>query len=173
VLEESDQAVRHQAASAHLAGLLGATVFGWLVAAGYSWFMLLRGRDRRSAYLAVHAAQAALFQLVALAIEVGLIVCAVIGFLFFAGDIPGLPSLPLMDLPTPLDFIFPILWLLSGIGVPVWYVLSLLLAIKAARRVARGEHYLYPVIGDAVFEWLLPGRVSASDPSEEKEEPSL
>lgn len=170
--------LRRRAAAPHAAGLAGLTLVGWLAAAAYAWLVFTRAQadTNRSLFLLYHALQAFLFHVAAFVIQIGLIFCAVLGFLFFAGDIPGLPTLPLIDLPSPFDVIVAIGWLLCGIGVPCWYLASVTLAIRAARLVKRGDEYRYPVIGD-LTEYVLTRRErtlpAAVETAEGEKEPSL
>lgn len=147
-----DRSERWLAATAHVAGVLGISIVGWAAAAAISWaILLLRGR---SAYVAAHAGQAALYQLAVLGIDTLALSWFVSGFLYFAGDIPGLPRLRLGDIGEPLLTISSIVWGVSGLLLPVWHVVTVVYAIIGAARVATNRPFWYPIIGQRIRRQL-------------------
>ena len=147
----------------HAAGLLGLTVAGWLLAVLLSGVVLVRAVRARNAVRVLQAGQAALFQLAALAGHLALLGAASLGFIAFGGDLPFLPEATYYVDPTSAGgVIVMVLWGLCLLAVPVWYVLTLILAVRATRRSAAGVLYAYPVAGAVVWDaapqylpWLL------------------
>jgi hypothetical protein len=45
-----------------------------------------------------------------------------------------------------------LLWIVCIVATPVWYVWTLRVAWRAARRAARGELYPYPFVGHLVWD---------------------
>ena len=132
-------AERRLAVVSHAAGLLGATVAGWALAAAVSIALLSLAGRRRAPYLALQAGQAALYQLAVLAIDLVGVGWLVVGFIAFAGDIPGLPSIRLDDLGEPIWLSLQVVWALTILAWPVWHVLTLVWAGVGAVRTARGR----------------------------------
>ena len=144
---------RRLAALAHAAGVLGATGLGWALAAGVSTALVNEAGRRRSRYLAVHAGQAALYQLAVLAVDLGLVVAFVAGLLYFLElDLPGLPSISGIYVDQTLETVVSIVWVLLGVAAPVWHVATLYWAVRAARRAAAGEAARYPLVSSWVSE---------------------
>jgi hypothetical protein len=167
-----DPAERRASVAVHAAGLLGVTVVGWLPAALLSGLALSRAVAARSALRTLQAAQAALFQLAALAGHVLLIGLSALGFIAFGGDLPILPEAAFYVDPTTAGGLAAlVLWGLCVAAVPVWHVLTLVLALRAARRSAAGVLYAYPVVGPFVWDsapdylpWLrIEGGETAGD----------
>ncbi len=147
----------------HAAGLLGLTVAGWLLAVLVSGVVLVRAVRSRNAVRVLQAGQAALFQLAALAGHVVLIGAVSLGFIAFGGDLPFLPEATYyVDPSSAGGVIAMVLWAVCLLAVLIWYVLTLVLALRAARRSAAGVLYAYPVAGAIVWDaapqylpWLI------------------
>ena len=136
----------------HALGLLGVTGIGWFIAAVFSVVRLIAASRDRAALLTLQAAQAALYQLAAGIVLLLLLALAAAGFLVLGAEITFLPRLPVVDPFSVGGIAVLLVWLTCLIAVPVWFVYSLLLALRAARRSAAGEIYAYPFIGHLVWE---------------------
>ena len=100
----------------------------------------------------LQAAQALLFQLGAGLGLFALLGGVAMGFLVFGGASDFLPELPALDPFSAGGLLALALWLFSALGVPVWYVWTLVVALRASRRSAHGEIYAYPLVGRLVWE---------------------
>jgi hypothetical protein len=119
----------------HAAGLLGATVIGWPVAALLSAAVLLRAVRARNALRVLQAGQAALFQMIAFTGHLLLLALASFGFIAFGGDLPILPEATFYVDPTSGGGLaLMALWAVSVLALPVWYVATLMLAIRVGDR---------------------------------------
>lgn len=147
-----DPRERRAVALLHALGLLGVTGIGWFAAAVFSALRLITVSRNRAALLTLQAAQAALYQLASGTVLLLLLMLAAAGFLVLGAEITFLPGLPVVDPFSVGGTAVLLVWLASLIAVPVWFVYSLLLALRAARRSAGGEIYAYPFIGHLVWE---------------------
>ena len=147
-----DPIERRAVALLHALGLLGVTGIGWFIAAALSALRLIAAARGRSALVTLQAAQAALYQLASGTVLLLLLLLAAAGFLVLGAEITFLPSLPAVDPFSVGGIAVLLVWLACLIAVPVWFVYSLLLALRAARRSAAGEIFAYPFIGGLVWE---------------------
>ena len=171
-----DPAERAAVAGLHRAGLLGVTAVGWFIAAVYSGIALGVAVRQRFALLALQAGQALVFQLAAGAILFGLIGAVCGGFLVLGGANDYLPELPAIDPFSVTGVVVIALWLASIAALPTWYVWTLLIARRAARRSAQGEVYAYPFVGQLVWDeapriwkWMVIEPTTESEPIESPE----
>jgi hypothetical protein len=152
---------RRLAVLAHGAGLLGLTVAGWLLAAAVSFGLVLLAGRRRSLYLAVHAGQAALFQLTVFTAQVVYLFWLGAGFLSFGGAIPGVENWRFFDeLPDPWLTGLEVVWGLSLLLWPVFSLGAVALSAIGAWHVAHDRPFWYPLVSRRVQ------RLSAGPPAQ-------
>lgn len=102
-------------------------------------------RNRDSPFVAAHAAQAALYQLALIAINLGLAgLWVLLLFGVFMGESTiGEGALSMRQILTGL-------WLALIPMFGIWHIATVALAIVQAARVSRGREAWYPIIGDSI-----------------------
>jgi uncharacterized Tic20 family protein len=167
-----NSADRALAALAHGAGLLGLTVAGWLAALLVSVPLLFVAGPRRSPYLAAHAGQAALYQIAVAGLNLAYLLWLGAGFLSFGGAIPGVPDYRVFDyLVDPWLTAVQVLWGLSVLVWPVFYLYTAALAALGAVRAYRGQRFWYPLVSGRIRRLAEgPPRGPVAPPDAEPEE---
>lgn len=146
-LQPRDATDRGLAALAHVAGLLGLSLGGWIAAAVVSIGLLFLAEQRRSRYLAVHSGQSALYQLAVFALHLLIILWLGAGFLSFGGEIPGVGDWRIFDgLADPWLTIVQVMWGVTLVLWPVFYIATVVYAMIGTWRVARGDTFWYPLV---------------------------
>ncbi|HVG97445.1 MAG TPA: hypothetical protein VNK05_11125 [Chloroflexota bacterium] len=166
-----DRTDRALAALAHGAGLLGLTVAGWLAALLVSVPLLFVAGPRRSPYLAAHAGQAALYQTAVAVLQLAYLLWLGAGFLTFGGAIPGVPDYRVFDyLVDPWLTAVQVIWGLSVLVWPVFYLSTAGLAALGAVRAYRGQRFWYPLVSGRIRRLAEgPERAPDEEPDEEPE----
>ncbi|MDQ3702742.1 MAG: DUF4870 domain-containing protein [Chloroflexota bacterium] len=150
-LQPRAAADRRLAALAHAAGVLGLSLGGWVAAAAVSIAVLFLAEQRRSRYLAVHSGQSALYQLAVFALHLLIILWLGAGFLSFGGEIPGVGDWRIFDaLADPWLTIVQVIWGVSLVLWPVFYLATVVYALIGAWRTARGETFWYPLVSQPI-----------------------
>jgi hypothetical protein len=146
-----DRADGALAALAHAAGLLGLTVAGWLAAPLVSIPLLFLAGQRRSPYLAAHAGQAALYQLAVAVLQALYLLWLGAGFLSYGGELPGIPEWRVFDTVVyPWQTVIQVLWGLSALLWPVFYLGTAALAAVGAWRAFTGRRFWYPLVSGRI-----------------------
>jgi uncharacterized Tic20 family protein len=164
-----DATDRALAALAHGAGLLGLTVFGWLAALLVSVPLLFIAGPRRSPYLVAHAGQAALYQIAVAVLQLVYLLWLGAGFLSFGGALPGVPDYRVFDyLVDPWLTAVQVLWGLTVLVWPVFYLYTAALAGLGAFRAYQGKWFWYPLVSGRIRR-LAEGPAPAPAPPQEDE----
>lgn len=155
---------RRLAALAHVAAILGLSLAGWLAAAAVSIGLLFLAERRRSRFLAVHSAQAALYDLAVFALHVLLLLWLGAGFLSFGGELPGVGDWRIFDgLSDPWLTIVQIIWGVTLVLWPVFYLATVVYTMIAAWHTARGETFWYPLVSRPIRRQFERRRASTPD----------
>ena len=166
-----DRADGALAALAHAAGLLGLTVAGWLAAPFISIPLLFLAGQRRSPYLAAHAGQAALYQLAVIVLQALYLLWLGVGFLSFGGELPGVPQLRVFDtVVEPWQTMVQVLWGLSALLWPVFYLGTAGLAAVGAWRAYTGRRFWYPLVSRRIRRLAEGEQEPSGGPLDEEEE---
>jgi uncharacterized Tic20 family protein len=167
-----DATDRALAALAHAAGLLGLTVFGWLAALFVSVPLLFLAGSRRSPYLVAHAGQAALYQIAVAVAQLVYLLWLGAGFLSFGGELPGVPDFRIFDyLVDPWLTAVQVLWGLTVLVWPLFYLSTAGLAAIGALRAYQERRFWYPLVSGRIRRLAERPRRAPTAPKEDEGAP--